>query len=241
MKKYNLIYYPEITSTNTFAVRNIYDFADRDVLMAEVQSEGRGRFDRKWISDKPDNIYISFVLKPSINAPLNNIPQYLSLKLCEVLESYGINPVIKWPNDVLINHKKISGILAQTSFRGNSFQGLILGIGVNLNFEQSDMDKIDRPATSLNLVLNKKINRDEFLNKLLNNFFQDYDEFLEKGFDFIKEAYIKNAYFLGSSITVNTYKEEVKGIAKCISDDGSLVILSEGKDIMVNVGEILEF
>lgn len=246
-KAFNLIYFPEITSTNTHAMRNIADFSDRDVLMAEIQTEGRGRFDRKWISDKPENIYISFVLKPAIkigeNSSLNNIPQYLSVKLCEVLETYGVNPVIKWPNDVLIENKKIAGILAQTSIRGNSFQGLVLGIGVNLNFEKEEMEKIDRPATSLNLVLDKKTDRDKILENLLNGFFENYDEFLNKGFDLIKHDYTKRAYFLGNTITVNTYNTEVRGLAKKIADDGSLVIIPQNssEEIIINVGEILEF
>ena len=247
MKNYKLIYFPEITSTNTHAMKNIADFSDGDVLSAEVQTEGRGRFDRKWISDKPGNIYISFVLKPEFkfgdDFPINNISQYLSVKLCEILETYGVQPVIKWPNDVLIENKKISGILAQTSVRGNNFQGLVLGIGVNLNFEKEDMEKIDRPATSLNLVLNKSIDRDKFLEKFLNLFFENYNEFLEKGFDFIKEDYVKRAYFLGNIITVNTYNSEVRGTAKRISDDGSLVIIPENTDyeLLINMGEILEF
>jgi BirA family biotin operon repressor/biotin-[acetyl-CoA-carboxylase] ligase len=289
-KAFNLIYFPEITSTNTHALRNIADFLDRDVLMAEIQTEGRGRFDRKWISDKPENIYISFVLKPPVilsdqrerenlsdgiykhqaqsnNSsldrsshfaeddnrnehqkqpglfPLNNIPQYLSVKLCEILENYGISPVIKWPNDVLINGKKIAGILAQTSIRGNTFKGLVLGIGVNLNFEKADMEKIDRPATSLNLVLGEKIDRDAFLKKFLNGFFENYDNFLNNGFDFIKHDYVKRAYFLGNTVTVNTYNSEVRGIAKKIADDGSLVIIPENceNELIINMGEILEF
>ncbi|HBG48896.1 MAG TPA: biotin--[acetyl-CoA-carboxylase] ligase, partial [Cyanobacteria bacterium UBA9971] len=207
-------------------MKNISNFSDRDILMAEIQTEGRGRFDRKWISYKPENIYISFVLKPAVkigeDSSLNNISQYLSIKLCETLEIYGVNPVIKWPNDVLTNNKKIAGILAQTSIRGNDFQGLVLGIGVNLNFDKTDMEKIDRPATSLNLVLGKKIDRDEFLKSLLERFFENYDEFLNTGFDFIKNDYIKKAYFLGNTVTVNTYKSQIKGIAQKIADDGSL-------------------
>lgn len=242
-KAYNLIYFPEITSTNTHALKNISEYSDRDVLMAEVQTEGRGRFDRKWISDKPGNIYISFVLKPENISYLNNIPQYLSVKLCEVLEAYGVNPVIKWPNDVLINNKKIAGILAQTSIRGNTFNGLVLGIGVNLNFAQEDMEKIDRPAASLNLVLGKKVDRDKFLEDLLNSFFENYDEFLSTGFDFIKNDYTKRAYFLGNTVTVDTYKTKIRGIAKKIEDDGSLLIISDefSVEIIVNMGEILEF
>ena len=215
--------------------------------MAEIQTEGRGRFDRKWISYKPENIYISFVLKPAVkigeDSSLNNISQYLSIKLCETLEIYGVNPVIKWPNDVLTNNKKIAGILAQTSIRGNDFQGLVLGIGVNLNFDKTDMEKIDRPATSLNLVLGKKIDRDEFLKSLLERFFENYDEFLNTGFDFIKNDYIKKAYFLGNTVTVNTYKSQIKGIAQKIADDGSLIIIPEysSTETIIKMGEILEF
>jgi BirA family transcriptional regulator, biotin operon repressor / biotin---[acetyl-CoA-carboxylase] ligase len=246
-KTFNLIYFPEITSTNTHAIRNIADFSDRDVLMAEIQTEGRGRFDRKWISDKPENIYISFVLKPSVkigeDSSLNNISQYLSVKLCETLETYRISPAIKWPNDVLVNNKKIAGILAQTSIRGNNLQGLVLGIGINLNFEETDMEKIDRPATSLNLVLNQKINRDKFLENFLNRFFENYDNFLNTGFDFIKRDYVKRAYFLGNAVTVDTYKTKIRGIAQKIADDGSLVIIPENssEETIINMGEILEF
>jgi len=244
---YNLIYYPEIASTSTFAMQNISSFQDKDVLMAEIQTQGRGRFDRKWISDKPENIYISFVLKPAIlldkPSPLNNISQYLSLKVCELLEEYGTKSFIKWPNDVIVNNKKISGILAQTSIKGNSFQGLVLGIGVNLNFEQHEMESIDRPATSLNLILGQKVDRDKFLEKLLDKFFEEYEMFLREGFVSIKSDYESRAYFLGKEITVSTYQKEFFGKAIKINDDGSLLLekLPEKELCTINMGEILEF
>ena len=76
---------------------------------------------------------------------------------------------------------------------------------------------------------------------MLNKFFENYDEFLKTGFDFIKDDYIKRAYFLDSTITVDSYKTKIKGIAKRIANDGSLVILADGNEIIVNMGEILEF
>ena len=120
---------------------------------------------------------------------------------------------------------------------------MVLGIGVNLNFEKEEMKKIDRPATSLNLILNKHIDRNVFLEKFLDVFFENYDNFLNNGFDFIKDEYIKRAYFLGQIITVNSYNNEVKGIAKRIADDGSLVIIPEksNNELVINMGEILEF
>ena len=96
---------------------------------------------------------------------------------------------------------------------------------------------------ALNLLLEKKTNRDEFLKSLLERFFEDYDNFLNTGFDFIKNDYVKRAYFLGNAVTVNTYKSEIKGVAKRIAADGSLIIIPENssEETIINVGEILEF
>ncbi len=195
MKHYNLIYYPEISSTNEFAMKNIADFSDRDVLSAEIQTTGKGQFDRKWISDKPDNIYISIVLKPQIKKEnmtfLKDFSLYLAVKLCKILEEYNTNPTIKPPNDILINGKKIAGILAQSSTRGEKVNGLILGLGVNLNMEKNCLKKIDQPATALNIETNSVIQRDIFLEKLLISFFSDYDEFLTQGFMLVEKEYNK--------------------------------------------------
>lgn len=248
MKNYNLIYFPEIDSTNTHAMRNMEKLRDGDVLHAEIQTAGRGRFDRKWISDRADNIYITFVLKPPLhNSYIKNISQYLCLKAAMLIEEYPNVAIanIKWPNDVLIGHKvnkKIAGILAQTSICGNSFKGLALGIGINLNFEKEDMDKIDRPATSLNCVSGEKINRDYFLKRLLDSFFSDYDEFLTYGFPLIREEYIKRAYFLGNKITISSHIRKISGIAENISDCGSLeLVMHQNEKILISSGEILEF
>jgi len=195
MKPYNLIYYAEIPSTNEYMLKNISDFSDKDVLMAEIQTAGKGQFNRKWISDKPDNIYISVVLKPDLSPEnfyvLKNFSLFMAVMLCKVFETYNIDANIKEPNDVLIDGKKIAGILSQSSIRGNSFNGLVLGAGVNLNFENQDLEKIDQPATSLNLLLNSPINRDEFLANFLELFFKNYDDFVKIGFDFIKNDYFQ--------------------------------------------------
>jgi BirA family biotin operon repressor/biotin-[acetyl-CoA-carboxylase] ligase len=195
MKSYNLIYFPEISSTNDHALKNINDFSDRDILMAEIQTAGKGQFERKWISDKPDNIYISIVLKPEIKKEnmtlLQDFSLYLAVKTCKTLEKYITSPAIKPPNDILINGKKIAGILAQCSTRGDKLNGLILGLGVNLNLEKSDLKKIDQPATALNIETNSIIQRDIFLENLLTSFFSDYDEFITQGFMLVEKEYNK--------------------------------------------------
>ena len=178
-----------VNSTNSYAKLNIDTLHDRTVIHALHQTSGRGRLNRSWVDLGEDNLFMTIVLKPSdtFNEIYPNLTQYLSVCLCKVLEKYGLNPQIKWPNDVLINGKKIAGILSETVIQGSKFKGIILGIGVNLNAKQEDANAIpDRVVTSLNLELNKKVDMQGFLQKLLEEFFANYDEFLAKGFIFIR-------------------------------------------------------
>ncbi|MBR1461128.1 biotin--[bacterium] len=168
----------EIDSTNSYAKLNINTLEDKTVIHAIRQNSGRGRFDRKWIDLGEGNLFFSIVIKPSdeyINS-LSNITQYACVILCEILEKYGVNPKIKWPNDVMIDGKrKISGILSETVIEGGSLKGLVVGIGINLNADIEDVNNIkDRVATSLNIEIGKTVNVDYFLDEFLNEFFKNY-------------------------------------------------------------------
>ena len=230
-KVYEIIRFTEIDSTSTHAMRNILDFADRQVLSAGKQTAGRGRFDRKWVSDKENNVYISLVLKPcndiNNNLPLSGIAQYMSVVICQTLETYGVTPEIKWPNDVRVNGSKIAGLLMQSSIKWAEFKGLVLGVGINLNLEKEDLKKIDIPATSLNLFTCMPIDKEKFIEKLLDAFFENYEVFLENGFPFIREEYLSRNCFLGKKIAIKNPEYLYSGIAKEILDDGSLMILDE--------------
>ena len=116
-----LLYLKEIDSTNKYAKENLVHIKDRTVIYAGTQTAGRGRLNRKWASNEGDNLYATIVLKPSdeIKEVYSNLTQYLSVILAEVLEEYNVVPKIKWPNDVRINGKKISGILAECVFEKN--------------------------------------------------------------------------------------------------------------------------
>lgn len=170
-KKYNILHFPEIHSTNSYAMENLADLQDRLIIIADKQTMGRGRFDRKWISDKVGNVYLSIVLK---DIALTNLTPYLAETVCNVLQTYGIKPQIKEPNDVMVDGKKICGILAQASTQANYLKGMVIGVGVNLNLNDDDLEKIDQPAISLNLLLGKPVNRDDFIEKLLDEFFKNY-------------------------------------------------------------------
>ena len=112
----SIIKLKEVNSTNLYAKEHLSELADKTVIIADRQTNGRGRFDRVWVDLGGDNLFMSIVLKPS-DKFLNvypNLTQYLSVVVCKVLEHYGLQPNTKWPNDVLIKGKKISGILSET-------------------------------------------------------------------------------------------------------------------------------
>ena len=230
---FKFIKFDKITSTNKYALENIENIDANSVIRAEIQDAGRGRFARKWISDKRNNCYISFVLKPDLvyrnNFP--NLTQYLSVVLCEELKKYGVFPNIKWPNDVQINGKKIAGILSEVAFSGNTFGGIVLGLGVNLNLEKEDLNSIDIPATSLNMETAQKIDSDIFIESLVEAFYNNYENVLRDGFASIKAQYLSYCNFIGKEITIKNPEPTNLGVAVGISQDGSLEILTSSGEI----------
>ena len=232
----------QVDSTNNYVKLNIENFADKTILHALSQTSGRGRLNRSWVDLGEGNLFMSFILKPSdsFNEIYPNITQYLSVALCKVLESYGLKPEIKWPNDVLIEGKKIAGILSETVMSGNILKGIVVGIGVNLNSNNDDISSIpDKVATSLNLEIGKDVDLDVFMSELTEEFFKNYDAFLENGFEFIKHDYIIRNCFLNKELNVQVFDNVETGLAKSINDRGQLVLLKDDKELVLTIGDIL--
>ncbi len=179
----DILHFQELESTSVWARKNLKDLENFKVISADIQSMGHGQFERKWYSTDKNggNIYISIVLKPENIKYLNELTRFTSYIGAKTIEEYGIKAQFKFPNDILINGKKIAGILAESVFIGNEFKGVIVGIGINLNLNSEDIQNIDIPATSIFLETGKNIKKCEFLEKLLNNFEKEYDGFLNNG------------------------------------------------------------
>jgi BirA family biotin operon repressor/biotin-[acetyl-CoA-carboxylase] ligase len=241
-EKLNIIRLDEVDSTNLYAKIHLAEIEDRCIVCAEKQNAGRGRFNRAWVDFGEGNIFMSLVLKPSdkFRPVYANLTQYFSLVLCEILEEYGLEPKIKWPNDVLVDGKKIAGILSETVVQGQNFKGLILGAGINLNAKSDDLSLVtDKKVTALNLECGKYVEKYEFLDKLMDKFFSNYDEFLSKGFVMIRDNYIARACFLGKEISVKGFNKTVSGFAKSVNSSGELVLLNDGNEFTVTMGDIL--
>ena len=238
----NLFYLEEIDSTNKYAKEHIQDFSDKTVVYTYNQTNGRGRSERKWNYLGKDNIYASIILKPSekMKEVYSNLTQYLCVILAQTFEEYGVIPKIKWPNDIQINSKKISGILAEGVIEHGKLEGLILGFGINLNTKKELLEQINQPATSLNIETGKIIDKEIFLKKLLERFCLMYDKFIEEGFILIRDEYIRRACFLNKEINVKVFDKTISGIAKDVTENGALKLIdNENKEHVLLIGDIL--
>lgn len=247
----NIISFEKLESTHAYAKQNIDSLEDKTIISTDIQTNGYGRFERKWVDLGKENIYMSFILKPSdkFSDIYANLTQYLSVCFCKQLEEMGLNPHIKWPNDVLINGKKVSGILGETIIKNNKLKGIILSIGINLSVSEDDLKKIDRPVTAINIELEKDINKQDFMQKLIENFFENYDEFLEKGFVSIKKDYEERSFLKEKgkgekgkdNIKVAVFNSAKEGIFKGFDDNGNLLLLMpDGKTEKISMGEIIQ-
>ncbi len=176
---YNIIHFDELDSTNVYSHQHLEELNNFDVVSCDIQPMGHGQYERVWFSSNKNggNIYISIILKPDNLAHLDELTRYVALIGAKTLEEYGLKPDFKYPNDILINGKKIAGFLAESEFIGEKLKGVIVGCGINLNLDKEEIKNIDIPATSIFLETGKIVDKKEFLNKFMNNFQNGYDEF----------------------------------------------------------------
>lgn len=180
---YNIIYFDELDSTSIYAHRHLEELNNFDVISCDLQTMGHGQFERVWYSSDKNggNIYISIVLKPQNLTHLNELTRYVALIGAKTLKKYGLKPAFKFPNDILIDGKKIAGFLAESEFLGQTLRGVIVGCGINLNLDEKELSNIDIKATSIFNETGKNIDKKVFLNKFLENFEEEYDDFLING------------------------------------------------------------
>ncbi len=160
----NIISFEKLDSTNKYAKDNFDNLDDKTIIIADCQTNGYGQFQRAWVDAGGENIYVTFVLKPkTLQQEHVDLTNYLAEVLCNQFTELGLTPMIKPPNDVLINGKKVCGILAESITKGDKLKGIALGVGINLNSQIENLQKIDQPATSVSLELGREINKRNLL------------------------------------------------------------------------------
>lgn len=228
--KYEILKVNSIPSTNTFLKEHYEEFKEYTVLICDHQTEGKGRMGRTWFSGI-ENIAMSILLKPNNNVNISNISLVVGASVFKTLKRY-VNCSIKWPNDILVNNKKICGILLE-AISSYEIEALIAGIGININQTQFE-EEIKNKATSLKIELNKDVSKDEIINSIINDFDYLYTDFLNHGNEYMD--IIKNNFYLKDKTGFINGIDEVKILG--IDEEGKLIVIKNNQTIKLNSGEV---
>jgi BirA family biotin operon repressor/biotin-[acetyl-CoA-carboxylase] ligase len=210
---------------------------DGTVVLAEEQAKGRGRFERAWVSPAGKNLYLTLLMRPSLDR-LRSLSIVAPLAVALAVEdSTGLKPRIKWPNDVLIDGRKLSGVLVESEVIGQSVKYALVGVGVNVNFDVEQSPEIAGVATSLKRELGSESSREELLAKFLNRFEQLYED-APKG-DAVLQQWRSRLDTLGREIRV-TFRDQVyEGLAEDVDVDGNLILVQpDGTRRTIEAGEV---
>ena len=196
------------------------------VVIAEHQTMSRGRLNRKWFSSK-GGLWFTIILKPATPPPFSYIYNFAaSLSLVKSLKQlFNINVSVKWPNDLLLNGKKLTGLLSEMTTRGDMVEYINIGIGINVN---NNPQKYEKKAIALKNVLNKKVSRRLILKTFLDHF---ENQIKEIDCHEIINQWKEVTSTIGSKVRVETIKDTFEGVAIDVDSTGALIIKDKNQKI----------
>ncbi|PRR80758.1 biotin--[acetyl-CoA-carboxylase] ligase [Clostridium vincentii] len=236
----NIIHFDTIDSTNKKA-KDLASkgAADGTIIISEIQESASGRFKRVWSSPK-GGIWFSMILRPNIvPTECTKVTQITAAAIYKSFLKFGLNVNIKWPNDIVLNDKKLCGILTELKCDLETVDYLVVGIGLNVNIESFDED-ISTIATSLKIEFNKEFNRIEIISSFLNTFEELYNQFVSNG-DISETISIcrNHSNLFGKKAKLITCNNEEEVTCLRLSDEGNLIVNdSHGNEKAVMSGEI---
>jgi len=236
-----LVHFMELDSTNTEA-KELAEKGAREgtVVVAEEQLKGRGRLGRNWHSPK-GGIWLSIILKPKIQ-PHRAMGTTLlcAAAVCEaVMKVTSLRVSIKWPNDLLIEGRKVCGILTEMKAETDLVQYIIQGVGLNANVDEEDLREVSETATSLKIMLGRPVDRKILLAEILYSMETMYDAYLRGDFGEVLKKWKKWNCTLGRHLTLKQGDREYYGLAVDVTPEGGLILEdSSGKRRTFYSGEV---
>ena len=239
-------YFEEIDSTQNFAQKIAFDKKeDGTIIIAEKQTAGKGRLDRKWTSPK-GGIWFSLIIHPKFDVSSSTlVPIAGAVALSKSIKSIlGIETSLKWPNDITLNRKKVAGMLVDASFQANNIDYLILGIGINFDIDAKKLEK--RLKTSPNFYGVNSLRKEDDMTSpklLLKEFLLQFEKILlqlNKGEKSkIVREWTKRADGIGRKMIINTSNGKISGISQGIDNDGALKLKTSKEIKKIFVGDVI--
>ena len=235
-------YFESIDSTNDEALRWIANGApDLAIVVADEQTKGRGRFDRRWVTRPDTSLAFTLILTSAFAEPLK-IPLYAPLGGIAVQEAVknllGLDARIKWPNDVLLNNNKFCGILVEAAWHGTDLQGVVVGIGINVSAESvPDPVQQNFPATSLESACGFPVERFELLKNVINAFNAWRPELGSARF---MHRWEEKLAFIGEWVRIEqSEKTSIIGKEVGIDPSGRLILVDDdGRKTLIEIGDV---
>jgi BirA family biotin operon repressor/biotin-[acetyl-CoA-carboxylase] ligase len=240
--------FEETTSTNDVIEKLARDNVKEGVVVfAESQTKGRGRLGRKWISPARKGLWFSILLRPELRPQeATQLTVASGTALRRAIEaSTGVKAKIKWPNDILIQGKKVAGILTELSAEVDRVKHIILGIGVDVNLTAAEFPvELRKIATSLRIEAGKNITRADLAVTILQELDHEYARVCAGDFQGIADEWEEHCGTIGQPVTIQVGERRIHGRAESLDDDGALLVRTEhghleritGGDVTTQVG-----
>ena len=219
------------TSTNSYisALLKQGKVQEEMVVITDYQEDGRGQGEHSWHSEKGKNLLMSLLLFPAFLSASRQflLSKLVSLAICDVLVPEDVDPFIKWPNDILTQRGKISGILIEHGITGQNISHTIIGIGLNLN--QTTFPVFPVSATSLVLEKGTTTEPNDMAVKLTAKILARYEQLKSGKGEFIEQEYLQRLYMIGSPAFFTSEGKEFRGMIRGVNEYGELLVEAEGK------------
>jgi BirA family biotin operon repressor/biotin-[acetyl-CoA-carboxylase] ligase len=235
--------YDEVDSTQNIAHGLVRQGeAEGTLVLAEQQNAGRGRMGRNWFSPKGKGIWMSLILKPTIAMQFTpQLTLLAAVALCRAIQAYVPHQVgIKWPNDLLIRGRKVSGILLESSAEDERLNYVIVGMGISANLTAEDYpEELRLKATSLLLEIGQPVDREQLICDILLQLEKLMELYIQQGFAPIRTLWEALTISLHKPIRIQTSKGWIEGIADSIDEMGALMITQlDGQSLKLYSGDI---
>ncbi|MBL8007770.1 MAG: biotin--[acetyl-CoA-carboxylase] ligase [Ignavibacteria bacterium] len=227
-----IIYFEELESTNLFAKQHYHELDSNSLILTSYQTQGKGRFDRKWQSEKDKNLTFSLIYAADLNTDefhlVNFYTSYIFyLTIKSLIREYQNSYIrLKWPNDILLNGKKVAGILTDVKDTEIAYKKFIIGAGLNVNMNDFSAE-IERKATSLRKEFNTEFDIEKILTAFINNFYDNAG--LVKEQQTLMKKWNEASDMKNNTITFrqSENEKEITAVAETVDTDGGLVIINE--------------
>lgn len=234
----DIYYFKSLPSTNLFAKKLVIDgVKEGAIVVSDIQLNGRGRKSRTWFSPE-GGLCFSVVLYPHIPPERSMLlTMASSVAIVQgIKEATGLHPVIKWPNDLLINGKKVCGILTELDAEMDCINYTIIGIGINVNNQLNE--DLQEKATSLIQEVGSRVSRVKLLRSILKCFDENYSRLISGDYDFIRDSWFSHANIIGRNIRVHGEKTILKGVVSSVDKSGCLILDTKDGSVRVVSGDV---